>query len=130
MAAIEIFEDDAFSVPALTAAINEQPFVPGRLAELGLFEEEAPAWPRAHRGMRMSTLEQLRNEWTTPCPTLTAVRERYFPHIGSDRRFKELINKGRIDLQLSKIDSSKKAQHVIYLHNLAAYLDRQAERST
>jgi len=80
--------------------------------------------------MRMSTLEQLRSEWTTPCPTLTAVRERYFPHIGSDRRFKELINKGRIDLQLSKIDRSKKAQHVIYLHNLAAYLDRQAERST
>lgn len=40
MAAIEIFEDNAFTVPALTAAINEQPFVPGRLAELGLFEEE------------------------------------------------------------------------------------------
>ncbi|WP_173401664.1 major capsid protein, partial [Pseudomonas putida] len=40
MADIDIFEDNAFSVPALTAAINEQPFVPGRLAELGLFEEE------------------------------------------------------------------------------------------
>ncbi|MFT8231334.1 major capsid protein [Pseudomonas guariconensis] len=40
MADIEIFEDNAFTVPALTAAINEQPFVPGRLAELGLFEEE------------------------------------------------------------------------------------------
>jgi len=40
MAAIEIFEENAFTVPALTAAINEQPFVPGRLAELGLFEEE------------------------------------------------------------------------------------------
>ncbi|AXA25913.1 MULTISPECIES: major capsid protein [Pseudomonas] len=40
MADIEIFEDNAFTVPALTAAINEQPYVPGRLAELGLFEEE------------------------------------------------------------------------------------------
>lgn len=40
MADIEIFEDNVFTVPALTAAINEQPFVPGRLAELGLFEEE------------------------------------------------------------------------------------------
>ena len=40
MADIGIFEDNAFTVPALTAAINEQPFVPGRLAELGLFEEE------------------------------------------------------------------------------------------
>ncbi|MFB6403505.1 pyocin activator PrtN family protein [Pseudomonas putida] len=76
------------------------------------------------------TLGQLRREWTTPCPTLTEVRERYFPHIGSDRRFKELINKGRIDLRLSKIENSKKAQHVIYLINLAEYLDRQAEPST
>jgi len=40
MADIEIFENDVFTVPALTAAINEQPFVPGRLAALGLFEEE------------------------------------------------------------------------------------------
>ncbi|MNM57687.1 Pyocin activator protein PrtN [compost metagenome] len=78
----------------------------------------------------MSTLEQLRCEWTTPCPTLTAVRERYFPHIGSDRRFRELINKGQIKLRLDKLHNSAKAQHVVYLHNLAEYLDRQAERTT
>ncbi|MNJ20034.1 hypothetical protein D3C77_143620 [compost metagenome] len=40
MADIAIFQDDAFGVAALTAAINEQEFVPGRLASLGLFEEE------------------------------------------------------------------------------------------
>ena len=40
MADIAIFEDDAFGVAALTAAINEQEYVPGRLASLGLFEEE------------------------------------------------------------------------------------------
>ncbi|WP_122316131.1 major capsid protein [Pseudomonas cichorii] len=40
MADIAIFEDDAFGVAALTAAINEQEYVPGRLAALGLFEEE------------------------------------------------------------------------------------------
>jgi hypothetical protein len=78
----------------------------------------------------MSTLKQLRREWPTICPTLTEVRERYFPHIGSDRYFKTLINKGRIDLQLSKIEPSGKAQTVVYLHNLAAYLDRQAALST
>ncbi|MFJ4055953.1 pyocin activator PrtN family protein [Pseudomonas sp. MN1F] len=77
----------------------------------------------------MSTLEQLRSEFSTPCPTLSAVRERYFSHIGSDRRFKELISKGRIDLRVSKLDCSKKASYVVYLHNLAEYLDRQAERS-
>ncbi|MFP5426380.1 MAG: pyocin activator PrtN family protein [Gammaproteobacteria bacterium] len=77
----------------------------------------------------MSTLEQLRSEWTTPCPTLTDVRERYFPHIKSDRRFRELINKGEIGLKLSKLHNSAKAQHVIYLHNLANYLDRQASHT-
>ena len=74
----------------------------------------------------MSTLEHLRREFPTPCPTLTAVRERYFPHIGTDRRLRELINKGQIDLKLSKLHNSAKAQHVVYLNNLAAYLDRQA----
>ncbi|CAI8809796.1 Major capsid protein E [Pseudomonas donghuensis] len=43
MADIAIFQDDAFGVAALTAAINEQEFVPGRLASLGLFEEEGVA---------------------------------------------------------------------------------------
>ena len=78
----------------------------------------------------MNTLDQLRTEWTTPCPTLTAVRERYFPHIRSDRRFKELINKGEIGLKLNKLHNSAKAQHVIYLHNLANYLDQRAEQVT
>ncbi|MFW3895936.1 major capsid protein [Pseudomonas bharatica] len=40
MAEIGIFQDDAFGVAALTAAINEQEYVPGRIASLGLFEEE------------------------------------------------------------------------------------------
>lgn len=75
----------------------------------------------------MSTLDQLRSEWTTPCPTLTAIRERYFPHIKSDRRFRELINKGEIALKLNKLHNSAKAQHVVYLHHLAAYLDAQAQ---
>lgn len=76
----------------------------------------------------MNTLEQLRAQWTTPCPTLTAVREHYFPHIRSDRRFRELIQKGVIDLPLKKLHNSAKAQHVIYLHHLADYLDAQAQQ--
>lgn len=75
----------------------------------------------------MSTLDHLRSEFSTPCPTLAAVRERYFPHIGTDRRLRELINKGEIKLKLSKLHNSAKAQHVVYLNNLAAYLDHQAE---
>lgn len=40
MADIAIFEDDAFSVSSLTAAINEQDYLPGRISSLGLFREE------------------------------------------------------------------------------------------
>ena len=40
MADINIFEDEAFGVTALVATINEEQRVPGRIAELGLFEEE------------------------------------------------------------------------------------------
>ena len=40
MADIAIFDDEAFSVSALTAAINEQPYQPGRIGSLGLFREE------------------------------------------------------------------------------------------
>ncbi|PLP87396.1 transcriptional regulator [Pseudomonas sp. FFUP_PS_473] len=77
----------------------------------------------------MTTLEQLRSQWSTPCPTLTAIREHYFPHIGTDRRFKELIQKGQIKLTLKKLHNSAKAQHVIYLNDLAEYLDNQAVKA-
>ncbi|MFO2466224.1 major capsid protein [Pseudomonas sp. 15FMM2] len=40
MADIAIFEDDVFSVSSLTAAINDQEFLPGRISSLGLFREE------------------------------------------------------------------------------------------
>lgn len=40
MASLDIFKDDAFSLQSLTKAINEQPYVPGRLGALGLFSEE------------------------------------------------------------------------------------------
>jgi hypothetical protein len=40
MAHLDIFNDDAFSVSGLTAAINAQPHQPGRIGSLGLFTEE------------------------------------------------------------------------------------------
>lgn len=39
MPALDVFEQDAFSVQSLSAAINEQPYVPGRIGMLGLFDE-------------------------------------------------------------------------------------------
>jgi hypothetical protein len=40
MADIGIMNDSAFSVSSLTAAINDAPFAPSRISELGLFEED------------------------------------------------------------------------------------------
>ncbi|MDR3386959.1 MAG: major capsid protein [Rudaea sp.] len=40
MADIALLNDDEFSLSSLSAAINEQPQVPSRLASLGLFDEE------------------------------------------------------------------------------------------
>jgi hypothetical protein len=39
MPSLDVFNGDAFSVQTLTAAINENPIVPGRLGMLGLFNE-------------------------------------------------------------------------------------------
>ena len=40
MASLDIFRNDAFSLQSLTKAINEQPYIPGRIGALGLFSEE------------------------------------------------------------------------------------------
>lgn len=76
------------------------------------------------------TFGQLYKQWDTPCPTLTAVREHYFPHIKTDRRFRELINAGKIGLNPKKLHHSVRAHYVIYLHDLADYLDAQAKKMT
>jgi hypothetical protein len=40
MPTLDIFNNDPFSVASLTAAINEQDYVPGRIGEIGLFQED------------------------------------------------------------------------------------------
>ena len=40
MPALDIFSSSAFSMVALTDAINHMPFVPGRIGQLGLFREQ------------------------------------------------------------------------------------------
>lgn len=73
-----------------------------------------------------NTLDQLRRQWTTPCPTLSAVRECYFPHIRTDRYLIKEIKAGRIRLNFTKLHGSIRATRVVYLQDLANYLDSQA----
>jgi hypothetical protein len=74
-----------------------------------------------------STLEQLRRQFATPCPTLAAVREQYFSHIRTDRHLLTEIKRGRIKLTVKRLHGSTRAKPVVYLHDLADYLDIQAQ---
>lgn len=74
------------------------------------------------------TLAQLRKEFITTCPTLTAVRERYFTHLKTDRRLRELIKAGRINLRLRKTYDSARGEHVVHLNDLAEFLDDLAKQ--
>ena len=74
-----------------------------------------------------NTLDQLRRQFATPCPTLAAVREHYFSHIRTDRHLLTEIKKGRIKLTVKRLHASTRAKPVVYLHDLADYLDGQAQ---
>ncbi|AHZ72614.1 putative transcriptional regulator PrtN [Pseudomonas mandelii JR-1] len=76
-----------------------------------------------------NTLDQLRKQFATPCPSLTAVREQYFTHIRTDRHLLAEIKAGRIALVVTRLHCSVRAKPVVYLHNLADYLDAQATRA-
>ncbi|UQS91698.1 pyocin activator PrtN family protein [Pseudomonas chlororaphis subsp. piscium] len=75
------------------------------------------------------TLDQLRRQFATPCPTLAAVRQEYFPHIRTDKHLLEEIRKGRIKLTVKRVHQSVRAPRVVYLYDLAVYLDAQAQQA-
>ena len=45
MPALDIFSGSAFSMVALTDAINKMPYVPGRIGQLGLASRASPPPP-------------------------------------------------------------------------------------
>nr|WP_290447621.1 pyocin activator PrtN family protein [Pseudomonas sp. 21LCFQ02] len=65
----------------------------------------------------------LRKEFATPCPTLSAVRERYFSHLGNNRALLQRINRGQIHLKVTRTGGSRQGLPVVYLNDLATYLD-------
>jgi hypothetical protein len=78
----------------------------------------------------MTTLEQLRRQFDTPCPTLAKVLEKYFPHITSEEYFLKKTRKGEITLRVSKAHGTRKAPNVVYLTDLATWLDAQNPSNT
>lgn len=71
----------------------------------------------------MTTLEQLRSQFPSPCPTLAQVMEAYFPHITSEEHFLREVREERIKLRVTKQHRTRKAPHVVYLTDLAAFID-------
>lgn len=74
------------------------------------------------------TLDLLRKQFTTPCPTLSEVREQYFTHIRTDRYLLSEIKAGRIQLTVTRLHNSERAERVVYLHDLADFLDAKAPK--
>ena len=70
-----------------------------------------------------STYEQLLRHWDTPCLSLTQFRESYLPHIKTERYLLHAIKSGKIQIRLTRLHGSIRAAPVIFLQDLAQYLD-------
>ncbi|WP_097192104.1 pyocin activator PrtN family protein [Pseudomonas lundensis] len=73
-----------------------------------------------------TTYEQLLRHWDRPCLSLAQFREFYLPHIKTDRYLLHQIKAGNIQIRLTRLHGSIRATPVIFLHDLAQYLDALA----
>lgn len=76
MPSLDVFNSDAFSVQSLSAAINETPYVPGRIGQLGLFSEQG-----------ISTTSMMVEQHAETLALVTATQRGAFGDaVGSDKR--------------------------------------------
>lgn len=72
-----------------------------------------------------STYQQLLRRYDRPCLPLDDVRAEYLPHIASMDHLLEEIRKGAIRLRYVRLTGSRRAPPVVYLQDLANWLDAQ-----
>ncbi len=72
-----------------------------------------------------STYQQLLRRYDRPCLPLDDVRAEYLPHIASMDHLLEEIRKGVIRLRYVRLTGSRRAPPVVYLQDLANWLDAQ-----
>ena len=72
-----------------------------------------------------STYQQLLRRYDRPCLPLDDVRAEYLPHISSMDHLLEEIRKGAIRLRYVRLHGSRKAPPVVFLQDLAKWLDAQ-----
>jgi hypothetical protein len=72
-----------------------------------------------------STYQQLLRRYDRPCLPLDDVRAEYLPHISSMAHLIEEIRTGAIRLRYVRLTGSRRAPPVVYLQDLANWLDAQ-----
>ncbi|WID41951.1 pyocin activator PrtN family protein [Pseudomonas phage PG1] len=77
-----------------------------------------------------STYQQLLRRYDRPCLPLDEVRAEYLPHIASMDHLMEEIRKGVIRLRYVRLTGSRRAAPVVYLRDLAAWLDAHDPSNT
>lgn len=79
----------------------------------------------------MTTIDQLKAGYCCNYVHLETLLKDHFKHISSERYFLEQVKAGKIKIKVSRLDDSKKAPYIVYLRDLAEYLDqREKEAST
>ena len=77
-----------------------------------------------------TTYQQLLRRYDRPCLPLDEVRAEYLPHITSMEYLLAEIRDGHIKLRYTRLHGTRKAPPVVYLQDLANWLDAQNPEST
>jgi len=72
-----------------------------------------------------TTYQQLLRRYDRPCLPLSEVMAEYLPHITSMDHLLTLIRVGEIRLRYTRVHDRRKAPPVVYLRDLADWLDAQ-----
>jgi Phage major capsid protein E len=80
MPALDIFSSSAFTMVALTDAINKMPYVPGRIGQLGLFREQGVSTTSVMIEEREGSLNLAHGECATHYVPPDRHRRGYLPH--------------------------------------------------
>ncbi len=75
--------------------------------------------------MATTTLDQLRKRYTRNYVTLSEFRTDYMPHINNEDHLLRILRSHPQTLNVSKLHASQRAPYIIYLRDLAIWLDAQ-----
>lgn len=75
--------------------------------------------------MTTTTLEQLRKRYTRNFVTLTEFRADFMPHINNEEHLLRTLRVSVVPVKVNRLHASQRAARIIYLHDLADWLDAQ-----